>query len=45
MLTEDHAATALAFLNFYHNDMTDYELNVLRPRVHDFVNRVLSLLG
>ena len=31
--------------NFYHNDMTDDDLNVLRPKVHDFINRVLSLLG
>ena len=31
--------------NFYHNDIADYELTVLRPKVHDFVNRVLALLG
>lgn len=31
--------------NFYHDDMTDYELNTLRPKVHDFVNRVVALLG
>ncbi len=31
--------------NFYHNDMTDYELDVLRPKVHNFVNRVVALLG
>lgn len=31
--------------NFYHDDMTDYELNILRPKVHDLVNRVVALLG
>ena len=31
--------------NFYHDDIGDYELDVLRRRVHDFVHRVLSLLG
>ena len=31
--------------NFYHGDLGDYELDVLRRRVHDFVHRVLSLLG
>ena len=31
--------------NFYHDDMMGAEVDVLRPRVHDFVNRVLSLLG
>ena len=31
--------------NFYHDDMTDHELNILRPKVHDFVNRVVALLG
>ena len=31
--------------NFYHGDMGDYELDALRGRVHDFVHRVLSLLG
>lgn len=31
--------------NFYHADIGDYELDALRRRVHDFVHRVLSLLG
>ena len=31
--------------NFYHDDMPEYELGLLSPKVHDFVNRVLALLG
>ena len=31
--------------NFYHDDIGEYELDTLRRRVHDFVHRVLSLLG
>lgn len=31
--------------NFYHDDIGDYELDALRRRVHEFVHRVLSLLG
>ena len=31
--------------NFYHDEMSEFDLNVLRPKVHDFVNRVLALLG
>ena len=31
--------------NFYHDDIGDYELDALRPRVEDFVHRVLSLLN
>ena len=30
---------------FYHDDLLDAELDILRPKVHDFVHRVLSLLG
>ena len=31
--------------NFYHDAMTDADLEILRPKVHDFVIRVLALLG
>ena len=31
--------------NFYHDDMSEFELDVLCPKVHDFVNRVLALLS
>jgi len=31
--------------HFYHDDLLDAELDILRPKVHDFVHRVLSLLG
>ena len=31
--------------NFYHDDMEDWERDVDRPHVHDFVERVLALLG
>ena len=31
--------------NFYHDEMSEFDLDVLRPKVHDFVNRVLALLG
>ena len=31
--------------NFYHDEMTDADLDALRPKVHDFINRVLALLG
>lgn len=30
---------------FYHADLLDAELDILRPKVHDFVHRLLSLLG
>ena len=30
--------------NFYHNYLEDFELESDRPKVHDFVNRVLGLL-
>ena len=30
--------------NFYHDHMEDFELNSDRPKVHDFVHRVLALL-
>ncbi len=31
--------------NFYHDHLTDLDADILRPKVHDFVHRVLSLLG
>lgn len=31
--------------NFYHDDMEDWERDADRPLVHDFVERVLALLG
>ena len=30
--------------NFYHDNMEDFELDSDRPKVHDFVHRVLALL-
>ena len=30
--------------NFYHDNMEDFELDLDRPKVHDFVHRVLALL-
>ena len=30
--------------NFYHDNMEDFELDLDRPKVHDFVRRVLALL-
>ena len=30
--------------NFYHNTMPDFEMDSDRPKVHDFVHRVLALL-
>ena len=30
--------------NFYHNTMPDFEMDGDRPKVHDFVHRVLALL-
>ena len=30
--------------NFYHDNMEDFELDSDRPKVHDFVRRVLALL-
>ena len=30
---------------FYHDDLLDAELDILRPKVQEFVRRVLSLLG
>ena len=30
--------------NFYHDHMEDFDLDDNRPRVHDFVHRVLALL-
>ncbi len=30
--------------NFYHDYMEDFELDADRPKVHDFVSRVLALL-
>lgn len=30
--------------NFYHDNMADFELASDRPKVHDFVRRVLALL-
>ena len=30
--------------NFYHDNMEDFELDADRPKVHDFVRRVLALL-
>ena len=31
--------------NFIHDEMEDYEIVVDRPAVHNFVNRVLDLMG
>ena len=31
--------------HFYHADLPDAEFDILRPRVEDFVHRLLSLLG
>ena len=31
--------------NFFHDEMEDYEIDVDRPAVHDFVNRVLALMA
>ncbi len=30
--------------NFFHDEMEDYEIAVDRPALHEFVNRVLSLM-
>ena len=30
--------------NFFHDEMEDYEIDVDRPAVHQFVNRVLNLM-
>ena len=30
--------------NFYHDHMGDFELDIDRPKAHDFVHRVLALL-
>lgn len=31
-------------INFYHGFLEDYEIEEVRPDVHDFVNRVLGLV-
>ena len=31
--------------NFFHDEMEDYEIDVDRPAVHQFVNRVLNLMA
>ena len=30
---------------FYHDNLSDAELDILRPKVREFVHRVLSMLG
>ncbi len=31
--------------NFFHDEMEDYEIEIDRPAVHEYVNRVLALMA